>query len=157
MADRFLYKAFEEKLPSVLWVVQLDPRGASSLVHRCKQARTHPHPQCEWGGAGGGPLQGVPPATRHRDGGLRWAVRGGTGVRAAGVRAGRGRVQVSYVESSKFGDAEAEFLFAPYSTFTVVSVEPSASNSYFAPHVITLAAAVDNHLEPEDLPLAPWY
>jgi hypothetical protein len=65
--------------------------------------------------------------------------------------------QVNYVESSKFGDAEAEFLFAPYSAFTVVSVAPSAQNSYLAPHVITLAAAVDNRLEPEDLPLAPWY
>jgi hypothetical protein len=39
VADRFLYQAFEEGLPSVLWVIQLDPRGASSLVHRCKQAR----------------------------------------------------------------------------------------------------------------------
>ncbi len=37
MADRFMYAAFEEGLPSVLWVVQLDPRGASSLAHRCKQ------------------------------------------------------------------------------------------------------------------------
>jgi hypothetical protein len=85
------------------------------------------------------------------------AGRGGAGVRAVGATAGRGRVQVNYVESSKFGDDEAEFLFAPYSTITVVSVELSASNSYFAPHVITLAAAVDNRLEPEDLPLAPWY
>ena len=41
MAERFLYQAFEaDGLPSVLWVVQLDPRGASSIVHRCKQA--HP-------------------------------------------------------------------------------------------------------------------
>ncbi len=38
MADRFMYQAFEaEGLPSVLWVVVLDPRGASSVVHRCKQ------------------------------------------------------------------------------------------------------------------------
>ena len=70
-------------------------------------------------------------------------------------RAGRG--QVNYVESSTFGDAEAEFLFAPYSTFTVVSFEPSPRNTYLAPHVVTLAAAVDNRLESEDLPLAPWY
>ncbi len=65
--------------------------------------------------------------------------------------------QVNYVESCKFGDAEAELLFAPYSAFTVVSVAPSAPNSHLAPHVITLAAAVDSRLEPEDLPLAPWY
>ncbi len=61
------------------------------------------------------------------------------------------------MESSKFGDAEAEFLFSPYSTFTVVSAAPSAPNSYLNPHVITLSAAVDNRLEPGDLPLAPWY
>jgi hypothetical protein len=40
VADRFLYQAFEEGLPSVLWVIQLDPRGASNIVYRCKQART---------------------------------------------------------------------------------------------------------------------
>ncbi len=35
-----MYQAFEaEGLPSVLWVVQLDPRGASSVVHRCKQVQ----------------------------------------------------------------------------------------------------------------------
>ena len=29
-------------------------------------------------------------------------------------------LQVNLVQSSKFGDAEAEYLFAPYSVFTVV-------------------------------------
>ena len=29
--------------------------------------------------------------------------------------------------------------------------------SYLDPHVINLRAAVDNRLEQEDLPLAPWY
>ena len=67
------------------------------------------------------------------------------------------RRQVNYVESSKFGDLEAEYLFAPYSVFTVVSVAPSAPNSDINPHVITLEAAVDNKIEPKDLPLAPWY
>ena len=76
--------------------------------------------------------------------------------RGGGGGAG-GAGQVNYVESSKFGDAEAEFLFAPYSAFTVVSVAPSAPNSYLSPHVITLAAAVNKRLEPEDLPLAPCY
>jgi hypothetical protein len=66
-------------------------------------------------------------------------------------------LQVNYVESSKFGDAEAEFLFAPYSTFTVISAVPSAPNNYLNPHVITLSAAIDNRLEDLDLPLAPWY
>jgi hypothetical protein len=64
---------------------------------------------------------------------------------------------VNYVESSKFGDAEAEFLFAPYSVFTVETVELSSRNTYLDPHVVTLRAAVDNRHEPEDLPLAPWY
>lgn len=67
------------------------------------------------------------------------------------------RRQVNYVESSKFGDLEAEYLFAPYSVFTVLAVQPSAPNSYINPHVITLEPAVDNLLEPKDLPLAPWY
>ncbi len=60
----------------------------------------------------------------------------------------------------KFGDTEAEYLFgvfAPYSTFTVISSAPSTSNDYFNPHVITLAAAINNTLEDLDLSLAPWY
>ena len=61
------------------------------------------------------------------------------------------------VEKSNVG-GEAEFLFAPYSVFTVVSVtmpasgKPNASN----PIVIELLAAVDNREEPEDLPMSPW-
>ena len=34
VAARFGYRAFEEGLPAVLWVVQLDPRGASDGVLR---------------------------------------------------------------------------------------------------------------------------
>jgi hypothetical protein len=64
---------------------------------------------------------------------------------------------VNYVESSKFGDAEAEFLFAPYSTFTVARVEWSPKPNYRTPHRVWLRAARDNLVEPEDLPLAPWY
>ena len=53
---------------------------------------------------------------------------------------------------------EEEFLYAPYSVFTVTSVtfpasgKPNASN----PIVIQLQAAIDNREEPEDLPLSPW-
>ena len=53
---------------------------------------------------------------------------------------------------------EEEFLFAPYSVFTIVTVtmpasgKPNASN----PIVIVLQAAVDNREEPEDLPMSPW-
>ena len=64
---------------------------------------------------------------------------------------------MNLVEKSNVG-GEAEFLFAPYSVFTVVSVtipasgKPNASN----PIVIELLAAVDNREEPEDLPMSPW-
>jgi hypothetical protein len=50
---------------------------------------------------------------------------------------------------------EQEYLFAPYSTFTVRSVQWNAGSDA-EPHVIELVAAVDNKAEPEDLPLAPW-
>jgi hypothetical protein len=64
---------------------------------------------------------------------------------------------VNLVEKTNV-DGEDEFLFAPYSVFTVVSVtfpasgKPTASN----PIVIVLQAAIDNKEEPEDLPLSPW-
>ena len=50
---------------------------------------------------------------------------------------------------------EAEYLFAPYSAFTVLTVTWNAG-SVSHPHQIELLAAVDNKEEPEDLPLAPW-
>ena len=50
---------------------------------------------------------------------------------------------------------EKEYLFAPYSAFTVLSAEWRAGTAA-APHVIELLAAVDNKEAPEDLPLAPW-
>ena len=48
-----------------------------------------------------------------------------------------------------------QYLFAPYSAFTVVSATWNLGTS-LDPHVIELEAAVDNKEEPEDLPLAPW-
>ena len=50
---------------------------------------------------------------------------------------------------------EQEYLFAPYSAFTVLSARWNAG-TVAAPHEIELLAAVDNKAEPEDLPLAPW-
>ena len=50
---------------------------------------------------------------------------------------------------------EEEYLFAPYSVFTVVKVHWHAGTDA-DPHIIELLAAVDNMAEPEDLPLAPW-
>ena len=53
---------------------------------------------------------------------------------------------------------EEEFLYAPYSVFTVLSVSMPASGKANAsnPIVIQLQAATDNREEPEDLPLSPW-
>ena len=50
---------------------------------------------------------------------------------------------------------EQEYLFAPYSAFTVLSSTWNAGTAA-DPHVIELQAAVDNKAEREDLPLAPW-
>jgi hypothetical protein len=51
-------------------------------------------------------------------------------------------------------DGEDEFLFAPYSVFTVESVAlPDATRWYTS---IVIVASLDNKEEPEDLPIAPW-
>ena len=50
---------------------------------------------------------------------------------------------------------EYEYLFAPYSVFTLVSVKWSAT--LLKPHEFTIRAAQDNKEEDESLPLAPWY
>ena len=50
---------------------------------------------------------------------------------------------------------EKEYLFAPYSAFTVLRSEWNAGTTA-EPHVIELLAAVDNKKESEELPLAPW-
>ena len=62
---------------------------------------------------------------------------------------------VNYVQNTNVA-GEDEFLFVPYSVFTVRSVEWNKGDDRH-PHVIELEAAVDNRDEPEDLPLAPWY
>ena len=54
-------------------------------------------------------------------------------------------------------EGEEEFLFAPYSVFTVLEVRWASPATYDNPHVVRLQAAIDNLKEPEDLPLAPWY
>ena len=50
---------------------------------------------------------------------------------------------------------ELEYLFAPYSVFTLVSVK--WSDELVKPHKFTLRPVIDNKLEDEELPLAPWY
>ena len=54
---------------------------------------------------------------------------------------------------------EAEFLYAPYSVFTIESVTlppGGAAPDAACPTRIVIVAAVDNMTEPRDLPLAPW-
>jgi hypothetical protein len=62
---------------------------------------------------------------------------------------------MSFVSKTLIG-GENEYLFAPYSVFTLVSVKWSAKELIF-PHEFTILAARDNKEEDEDLPLAPWY
>jgi len=52
--------------------------------------------------------------------------------------------------------SESEYLFAPYSVFTLVSVKWS-TRELAHPHEMTIRAAHDNKDEDENLPLAPWY
>lgn len=61
---------------------------------------------------------------------------------------------VAYV-SNTFVKGEGEYLFSPYSTFTVTST--TWSDDLKQPHLIVLEAALDNQRESERLPLAPWY
>jgi hypothetical protein len=51
---------------------------------------------------------------------------------------------------------EEEYLFAAFSVFTVCEVVWSADPTTQNPHRITIEAAIDNLLETENLPLAPW-
>ena len=51
---------------------------------------------------------------------------------------------------------EDEYLFQAYSVFTVASADFSTAGTVADPYRITLTPAIDNALEPEDLPLAPW-
>ena len=63
-------------------------------------------------------------------------------------------LHVNFVKASNVA-GEEEYLFAPYSAFTVLSARWRAGTTA-EPHEIELLAAVDNMEEPEDLPLAPW-
>ena len=63
---------------------------------------------------------------------------------------------VNFCENSDV-PGEDEFLFAPYSVFTVISLTAPPAPTDDDPVVVRVQAAVDNLKEPEDLPLAPWY
>ena len=61
---------------------------------------------------------------------------------------------MTFVSKTLVPDKE-EYLFAPYSVFTLQEVKWSAKLS--KPHEFTILAACDNKEEDENLPLTPWY
>lgn len=63
---------------------------------------------------------------------------------------------VNYVKKTNCPD-EREFLFVPYSVFTVVDAKWKDHPTWLDPHEVILQAAPDNHLCPEELPLARWH
>lgn len=62
----------------------------------------------------------------------------------------------NFLEELTLVKHEKEMLFAPYSVFTVESVEVPTSPKWTNPIKITLFVEPDNTDAPEDLPLAPW-
>ena len=65
------------------------------------------------------------------------------------------RVQHMSFISKTLVEGESEYLFAPYSVFTLVSVNWSGSLAKY--HLFTIRSTLNNQDEDEDLPLAPWY
>merc|ERR1711971_553197 len=65
------------------------------------------------------------------------------------------RIQHMTYVSKSLVPGEQEYLFSPYSVFTLVSVK--WSNTLRKPHEFVIEAALDNKKEDESLPLAPWY
>ena len=51
---------------------------------------------------------------------------------------------------------DGEYLFSPYTVFTVTKVDWRQAPSVQCPHSVELRAAVDSAVEREDLPVAPW-
>jgi hypothetical protein len=65
---------------------------------------------------------------------------------------------VNLVEKTVKGvEDEQEYLFVPYSVFTVMSVHVPAKITGSNPVVIHIEAAIDNADEDDELPLAPWH
>ena len=65
------------------------------------------------------------------------------------------RVQHMTFVSKTLIAGEHEYLFAPYSVFTLASVQ--WSEELLTPHEFAIQPAVDNKIEDENLPLTPWY
>jgi len=67
-----------------------------------------------------------------------------------------GCVNVNYVDRTNV-ENEDEFLFVPYSVFTVKSIDWKPNPVWTDPHEVHLIAAIDNSLEPQNLPLILWH
>ena len=67
---------------------------------------------------------------------------------------------VNFIDRAAVGVPAAEFLYSPYSTFTVRGVqwhpEPIVNGFVSQMHYIDVDVASDNKSHPLDLPLAPW-
>lgn len=63
---------------------------------------------------------------------------------------------VHYVRKTHVS-GEDEYLFAPYSVFTVAQKPVWNETTSVEPHRIILTASLDNKRESATLPLAPWY
>lgn len=63
---------------------------------------------------------------------------------------------VHYVHKTHVS-GEDEYLFAPYSVFTVAQKPVWNETTSVDPHRIVLVSSLDNKRESVDLPLAPWY
>jgi hypothetical protein len=67
-----------------------------------------------------------------------------------------GCVHVNYVDRTNIA-GEREFLFVPYSVFTVERVTWKPNPNWADPHEMVLKVAIDNTFHSEELPLAPWH
>jgi len=76
-------------------------------------------------------------------------------VDARGITDPMYRCKHAFVLEMTHIPGEEEYLFVPYSAFTVVKTQ--WSDNFTQPHVIQLKAAIDNLTEDVELPLAPWY
>jgi hypothetical protein len=65
-------------------------------------------------------------------------------------------MHVNYLDHVQI-EGEEEFLFTPYSVFTVLSFHKPQNPTAMDPVVVRIQASLDNMQEPEHLPLAPWY
>ena len=115
----------------------------------------------------GGELERARKRHREREGeGMRESARGGGGGKGARER-GREGGSVSQGERDReraiIGCVQVtvqEIRLRCCSPTCIVLINlclRQSPVSYLDPHVINLRAAVDNRLEQEDLPLAPWY